>query len=479
VTDPDRGDRRPPRPASRLGFGLVLNGASRALLVATPAVTLPMITDGLGKTNYGAYAVIITVAVFVSWADFGITLSMITAVSQASGRRDDHAVRTIVSTGLVTVLTVGGTVAALAPLVAFVVDWRSVLGLTDRSVTADVSLAVLCVLLSVAIGIPAQFGMKVMLALQMNRAFASWQAAVVPAVILVVGVGHVTSAGVPWFVVATMGTPHVVAAVSALWLFLVARPDIAPHVSLAVRRTARGLFELGAAFTVNSIAAAVGYSTSSIVVSRVVGVDEVAVFNISDKLSMIGFLVFESLLLPLWPAFGAALAAGEYAATRARLRRAVSLSAALGLAASATFVLAAPTVIGSWLGPAFAPSLGLLVALAVRAAIQFASQPFVLVLNGAGVKRFLLVSSLLVAGTTLPLSILLTHAAGVSGPPWAFAISTTLFVLVPSAYYANRHIARLETQNAAQFTASRRPVALGRSRSGDQRPERPTTSAAP
>jgi O-antigen/teichoic acid export membrane protein len=407
--------------------------------VATPAVTLPLVTDSLGTINYGAYAVVTAIVYFLPWADFGVSLSMITTVSQADGRDDRRAIRTSVSTGLVMLIVVGTAVLALAWLSWTVVDWRSVLGLGDPGVTADVPLAVLFVFLSLAVGIPANLGMKVMLGLQMNRAFAFWQAASVPVVVGAVVAGHLLGAGLPWFVLATVGAPNAVAVLASLWLFRRVRPDLAPSFALADRAQLRPMLALGSAFAVNSAAWAVSYTTSSVVISHIVGAEAAGVFNISQKLSSVSFLVFESLLLPLWPMFGARLASGDYAGARTGLRMATVASAVVGVAASAGFVWAAPAVIRVWLGAAYVPSTGLLVALAVFSVLEFVAQPFTLVLNGAGAKSFLLVSALSMAAITLPLSVLLTHLVGVSGPTWALVVSMTACVLIPSAVAAGRH----------------------------------------
>lgn len=425
-------------PRRRMLIGLLVNGGARALLVATPAVTLPLVTDGLGATNYGAYAVVTAIAYFLPWADFGVSLSMITTVSQASGRGDRDAIRAVVSTGFAMLMSVGAVLLAVALLLWVLVDWRAVLGLTDPGVTADVPLAVLCVLVSFAVGIPANLGMKVMLGLQMSRAFAFWQAASVPVVIAAVAAGHGAGGGLPWFVLATVGTPNAVAVLASLWLFRRARPDIAPRFALVERARVRPMLALGAAFAVNSAAWAVSHATSSIVISHAVGADAAGVYNISERLSIVSFLVFQSLLLPLWPMFGAGLAAGDYATARTRLRVATLVSGVVGVAASAVFVWAAPGVIRVWLGDAYVPPTGLLIALAVGAVIQFVAEPFTLVLNGAGAKGFLLVSALALAATTLPLSVVLAHVVGVAGPTWALSISLVVCVLAPSAYYAHR-----------------------------------------
>lgn len=426
------------RPRRRTLWSLLANGGSRALLLATPAVTLPLVTDSLGPFNYGAYAVITGIVYFLPWADFGLPLSMVTTISQAIGRGDRAAVRAAVSTGLVMLLAVGAVVAGVAVLVWQFIDWRAVLGLTDPRVTADVPLAVLFMLLSLAVGIPANVGMRVMLGLQMNHSFAVWQAAAVPVVITAVVVGHRTGAGLTWFAVATTGTPVAMAVLSSAWLFLWARPDVAPRLRLADRERLRPMLALGGAFAVNGIAWTISYDTSNIVISHVVGADAAGVYNISVKLSSLGFWTFESMLLPLWPLFAARLAAGDYAGTRAGLRAAALASVGLGIGASAAFVWAAPTVIRAWLGDAFVAPQRLLLALALVSLVQFAAQPFIFVLNGTGAKQVLMVSALLMAAFSLPLSIVLAHMLGVSGPSFALAISMAGCVLVPSAVAALR-----------------------------------------
>jgi O-antigen/teichoic acid export membrane protein len=424
----------------RLWVGLLLNGGARALMVAAPLVTLPMVTHSLGLTNYGAYAVITAIATFLPWADFGIGLGMITAVSQAGGRRDLRAVRTIVSTGVAMLVAVAAVLLAIGLVLWTAVDWSAVLGLARPGVTGDVGLAVVCVFAAFAVGIPANVGLKMMLALGMNRALAFWQAVTVPVVIVAVGVAYLTSAALPWFVLATVGTPHVVGVLAALWLFGRARTDLSPRLSQVDWNQAGGLLTLGVAFSVNSAASSVAYSTSNVVVSHTAGVDAVAVYNISARLSSVALSIFLGLLLPLWPVFGAGIAAEDYRRTRTHLHKAVLFSVAAGTLSSAVFVVAAPTLIRWWVGPAYLPSVGLLVALGVWSLVQFANYPYALLLSGAGAKRFLLTTATLMAVANLPLSILLANLWGVVGPTWANCISTTLIVVLPSVRYANRYL---------------------------------------
>jgi hypothetical protein len=94
--------------------GLLVNGGSRALLVATPAVTLPLVTDGLGAVNYGAYAVVTAIVYFLPWVDLGVSLSMVTTVSQADGRGDQAGIRAVVSTGLAVLTAVGAGLVVVA-----------------------------------------------------------------------------------------------------------------------------------------------------------------------------------------------------------------------------------------------------------------------------------------------------------------------------------------------------------------------------
>ena len=425
-----------------LWVGLLLNGGARALTVAAPLVTLPMVTDSLGRTNYGAYAVITAIASFLPFADLGVGLGVITAVSHADGRHDTHAVRTVVSTGFAMLLSVGSVLLVLALLLASLVDWRSVLGITDSGVTGNLSLAVLFVFLSFAVGLPANAGTKVMMGLQMNRAMAFWQAATVPVVIASVAVAYMASAGLAWFVLATLGSPVAVGLVATWWMFCRKRKDLYPRFSLAGRKEAWVLLALGAAFSVASAAAAIQYSSNAIVISHILGADAVAIYNISSRLADVGLLVFCGLLLPLWPVFGSALAAEDYQGTRTHLRNAILLSVAAGALSAIAYVAAAPALIDVWVGSDYLPSLGLLIALAFSSFVQFVAYPFQLLLAGAGAKIFTVVTATATAVASLPLSVGLTNAIGTAGPAWANGITKILFGVIPSVYYADRYIRR-------------------------------------
>jgi hypothetical protein len=71
-----------------------------------------------------------------------------------------------------------------------------------------------------------------------------------------------------------------------------------------------------------------------------------------------------------------------------------------------------------------------------------------MLLNGAQVMRFLVVTAVVMATANILLSIALTARIGISGVVWGSVIAYTLFTLIPSWVYLPRIFARLERDGA-------------------------------
>ena len=108
-------------------------------------------------------------------------------------------------------------------------------------------------------------------------------------------------------------------------------------------------------------------------------------------------------------------------------------------------MLTADWIVGWWVGDVVHPSVALIVALGLWAAVMSVSNAYAMFLNGAGILRLQALAVVLMTVANLGASIALTKAFGVSGVVWGTVLAQLLFFLLPFSIYTQRWLARAGT----------------------------------
>ena len=115
---------------------------------------------------------------------------------------------------------------------------------------------------------------------------------------------------------------------------------------------------------------------------------------------------------------------------------------------SAALVVVGLPLIAIWAGTSVEPSFQLILAVGIWTTLNAVGNAVAMLLNGAQVMRFNVVSAVLMATANILLSIALTARIGVAGVVWGSVIAYSVFTLVPMALYTPRLFGRLESRAA-------------------------------
>jgi O-antigen/teichoic acid export membrane protein len=176
-----------------------------------------------------------------------------------------------------------------------------------------------------------------------------------------------------------------------------------------------------------------------LIVSSVLGASTAGVFALAVRLFGLISASITPALLQLWPAFGDAHARGDRYWIRSRLLWSTVLGAGVSAAAGLAVIAFGRPVISALFTPALVPDRLLLVALACWTTASFCTAPSYLLLNATGRVRVHGLVAIAVSTVNLPLSLVLTHVTGVSGPAWGSLIATLAVAPVP-AILSVRHV---------------------------------------
>lgn len=410
------------------------SAVARGVSILTVLISIPVTLKYLGVDRFSVWMTITSLTALLAFADFGLGNGLMNVVARCHADGDRDGLRAYTMAAL---LALGG-LALLVTLVALVaapyIPWASLLAVNPRLLPGVELAQVMTVfIICMAVGIPLTVVQKVQLALQMGYLASLWQllSSVLALVALLIAVA--LRAPLAWLVLASLGTPSVVLAASAMVFWTVQRPAERPAFALA--RWSHG-FELarwGGLFFVLQVASAVAYASDTLVIAHVLGPQSVAQYSVASRLMEGLFMVGALFLTPLWPAYADAYARGDDRWIKKTLRVSLVFTALSTAAAAAVLVLVSRPLTAVWVGHRVEYSLGLFAVFAIWVVFKAAGNALSMFLNGVGWISFQALVGALFATAVIPLKIWLAQALGVMGVPLALTLAYALIVVVPFA----------------------------------------------
>jgi O-antigen/teichoic acid export membrane protein len=412
--------------------------ASLGLQVATVAaavLSLPFVTRTLSTAEYGVLATVTGFVALLGFADLGVGASLTQALADAQGRDDRFALRAVVTNALGAAVSAALVVLAIGLVATFAVPWQRLLGAPSIP-EATLRACVLALVVSTSAAVVGSMGQRALYGVQRGGAANVWLIAAT----LAGAACSITSAFLDaplWvYVLATVGAPTAVSLMCTAVTMGSKRGGLRPKFDLLDRARFSGLARAGGWYFGIAISAAAGYQTDSIVVAAVLGASAAGVYSVALRLVGLITQAIYPVQLQLWPAFGEALVRGDTAWVHRRFRTAVLLSAAAAVVLGTLIVVVGPTLVRYWLTADLQPPRELLLAMAVWTVYSLAVAPVHFLLNAAGRVRAHSLMAIAAAAANVPLSILLTHSIGISGPVYGSLLASSALSGIPGVLIA-------------------------------------------
>lgn len=395
-----------------------------ASLVAGLVVT-PIIVHQLGKEEYGLWAFIGSVTIYLSVLDFGVGPSVVRFAATYRGRQSPEDTSALASVGLAVYAAVGLLSAAfgvgLAWLVPVLVD------IPDRLVW-PARVATLLVVAGLAARFPLGLFGNLLVGQQRfdvvnlgNLVSVVTYAALVAAV-LTQGGGIVLLA---WL---SLGVTLLRLALPLLWLRR-ELPFLRLSRTLVTRARLRELLSFSWHNFLIHLASKVVFSTDVIVVGILLGAEAAALYAIPAKLFAIAFGAGAAGTNLLYPAFSELEGAEELERQREYLRTGLRAGMAIVLLVGLPLVLIPDQLIRAWIGGGFGDSTWVMVLLGASLLVHQPAHVLSQFLIARGRQKPLALLLLATVGANLVLSIILAEAVGL----WGVALSTLVTELVATA----------------------------------------------
>lgn len=424
-------------------------GLAKGVTALTLFVSVPLTLAYLGSERYGLWMTIGSVVAILSFADFGIGNGLVNVVSEANGRDDRRLAREYVSSAFFMLAALSFVLACVFTMIYPWLSWQRLFNVHSAIAISEAGPAMAVFCGCFLVNIPLGIVNRIQVGYQEGFASNLWTA--LGGIFALGGVIVVCRlrAGLPWLVLAMAGAPVVATLANAIVLFGTQRRWLRPSWQSANRLAGGKIFRLGMMFFVLQVAVAVGFSSDNVVVAQVLGAGAVTQYSVPAKMFGIITMLITTLLAPLWPAYGEALARQEFGWIMKALKRSIALGLAIAIPANAFLVIFAGRLLHLWVGNRVAPSLFLLVGLALWGVICASSTPVATLLNGAGIMKVQAIVAGVASLTNLGLSVVLTRKFGVVGVCLG-SVFTQLLIVFPAYSVLVRNLFR-KLKNATKL----------------------------
>jgi len=448
--DPKTVEGRAKERQRRIALAALASGLAKLISIATALISVPLTLNYLGVERYGMWMTMSSLIAMLGFADLGVGNGLLTSIASAKGRDDMQAIKADVSSALAALM-----LAALAVLTAFgilysLVDWRVLFNVATPGAAREAGPALAALIVCFALAMPTGVVQRTQMGLQLGFIASLWQCLSSLTALIGVLAAIRWRLSLPWLVLAYAGSPLLIGWLNAIVFFNRLAPEIAPGWRWVSPRAMRAVAGAGLMFLALQIVGSLAYASDNIILAQMLGPSAVAEYAVPAQMFGPVNGVLLMVLLPLWPAYGEAIARGDDRWVKRTLARSLVVSLTLASALSATLAIAGPRLVELWVGRAVAPPLALLCALAVWKVVEAAGNALAVFLNGARILGFQVATGASFVVLALTLKIGLIKVIGLPGVPIATATSYLVCVLLPLYLLRKRvfRVARPHPQTA-------------------------------
>ncbi|OOQ57105.1 lipopolysaccharide biosynthesis protein [Mucilaginibacter pedocola] len=386
----------------------------RGLSVLIGFMLLPLTIHYLNDVQYGLWVTIASLVAWINTFDIGLSNGLRNKLAHALAIGDDDAVHRDVSTTYALLCCIAAGVFVVFYTVGLFFNWNWLL-----RVPPTVQYNLWPVLVVTLASFCIQFVLQPVNSI-LNATQQPFKASLIALLgqaltyVLIWVLSLFTKGNLYLLVLIASGAPVLVLLIANIYLFATSLKKLVPRFKDVYFKNAKSLMTVSSAFFFIQIGALVLYETDNVVITRILGPQDVTTFNIAFKYFSIISIAFYIIITPYWSAFTDAYARHDFAWIRGSVKKLRKFwLAAVGVAA--VMLICSGVVYKLWIGKDTDVPFLLSASMAVYTILQAWMVIHAYLLNGVGKLRVQLILVIATGIVNIPLSVFLIKWAGVEG----------------------------------------------------------------
>ena len=276
-------------------------------------IAVPLTLHYLGTERYGMWMTISSIVAMMGFADLGMGLGLMNAISEAHGQEDRLAAERYVSSGFFMLSAV-----ALLILVGFAaaypfIPWQRVFNVKSQQAIQEAGPAMAVFIACFAVNLPLGVVQQIQLGYQEGFVNSLWESAGrvlgLAGLLLVIYL----KAGLTWLVLAMAGAPALAWLLNSLVCIWLSPSLVASQVPELPQRQRPKSSSYRSFFFILQMGVTLIYGSDNLIITQFLGPEAVTQYAIPYQMFSLSLVIFNIVIAPLWPAYGEAIARGDIA----------------------------------------------------------------------------------------------------------------------------------------------------------------------
>jgi len=416
------------------------NLASTGLGMLALLITVPMTLPYLGQERFGVWMTVASFAAILSFMDLGVGNGLVNRVAAAKATGDYSKLQFTIFHGLVVLVLIGLSVAALLLPLCSLLPWNRLIKVTSPIATDEARKAISIFVVLFAASIPIGGIQKTFQGLQ-----RAWM------VHLIRGLGSLLSVALVYYLAQEKaGSPELLLATFGVQTFmpllLIAVVVKEKLISVPTMNGAgwisetRSLVHIGGLFFVLQIGSLVGWGGDSLIASSLLGASEVSKLALVQRLFQFVTSPLMIMNAPLWSAYADARARNDKIFIKRTLKKSLVGTACIATVMSITVVSLSEYIFAHWTKGAIQIPYSLVVSYGIWVIFDATGNAFAMFMNGVCEVRSQVFCVSVFCLLALPLKLLLVQRYGVTMIIIVTIASFVITVVIPYTTIFNKRI---------------------------------------
>jgi len=382
TSEQGRSDERYRLALLSMAANVLSRGVAVIVMVLSVSLTLPY----LGAERFGVWMTIASFAGMLSFLDLGIGNALANKVAQTAALSDQEALSALISGGLGFLMLVGLSLAVLLSGLVFVLPWEMLVKVQDKTLYGEMRQAVLLFAILFGFQIVSNAVHRIFAGLQ--RAFEGHIANALASVVSLICLLVVTKqqAGILPLLLVTFGIQIFL---SLLLLPLLSKRRLFTFSSFVknVRKETPDLMSAGGLFLLLQIGVMLSAGVDGLIVSSQLGVAQVAIFSLVQRLFQLSTQPMYIMNAPLWGAYSDADARGDKNFIRKTLSLSLRNTSIFAAFSALCLMYFGSDIIQMWTKNTVHIPQVLLIAYGIWSILEMVGNALGIFLNGCGVVK--------------------------------------------------------------------------------------------
>ncbi len=272
----------------RVALSAISSAGARAMTVVTMLIAVPLTLNYLGSERYGLWMTISSIILMMRFADLGMGLGLMNAVSEAHGQEDRQEAVRYVSSGFFMLFAVALVILVGFALAYPLIPWQRVFNVKSPLAIQEAGPAMGIFMACFAVNLPLGVVQRLQDGYQEGFINRLWESAG-----KVLGLGGLLlviylQAGLVWLVLAVAGAPALALLLNSIVLFGYQRPWLRPRFKNYQSTSARRLLHTGLFFFAIQIGVTFIYASDNLIITQFLGPEAVTQYAIPYQMFSIG-----------------------------------------------------------------------------------------------------------------------------------------------------------------------------------------------